>query len=142
MISSPLIAGFRSRARIGALARSTGGRQPLTYNPGSTSITSDTTERDYFVVAAGAAGAGAGVAAGAAGAGASAGFASAGFASSFGFGASLALHPSPKAITLITNTIARKSIIHFFIPHHLLSHRIENPPFSRDSSPRSGKKWP
>src|SRR5512139_1178517 len=100
MISSPLVAAFRSGACVGALARSTGGRQPITCNHGSSDLTPDTTERDYFLVAAGAAGAaGAGVAAGAAGAGASAGFASAGFASSFGFGASLALHPSPKAIT-------------------------------------------
>jgi hypothetical protein len=70
----------------------------------------------YFLVASGAAGAGAGVAAGAGGAGASAGF-----ASSFGFSGALALHPIPMETTLITKTIARKSKIHFFICLHLLS---------------------
>jgi hypothetical protein len=57
----------------------------------------------YFLVASGAAGAGAGVAAGAAGAGASAGF-----ASSLGFSGALALHPIPIETTLITKTMAKK----------------------------------
>jgi hypothetical protein len=69
-------------------------------------------------VAAGAAGAGAGVPAGAAGAGASAGFTS---SLAAGFGASLALHPIPITAKLITNTIASKRKIHFFISLHLLS---------------------
>jgi hypothetical protein len=70
----------------------------------------------YFLVASGAAGAGAGVAAGAGGAGASAGF-----AASFGFSGAFDEHPIPMDTRLITKTIARKSKIHFFILLHLLS---------------------
>jgi hypothetical protein len=55
---------------------------------------------------------GAGVAAGSGGAGASAGFAS---SLAAGFGASLALHPTPNEAILITKTNARKRKIHFFM---------------------------
>jgi len=80
-------------------------------------------EPHYFLVAAGAAGAG--VAAGAAGAGASAGLTS---SLAAGFSGALGLHAIPMAAKLITKTSASKSKIHFFMYLHLLSNWLGTPP--------------
>jgi hypothetical protein len=72
----------------------------------------------YFLVASGAAGAGAGVASGAGGAGASAGF---GSSLTAGFSGSFWPHPVAMRAKFTTITNASKSKIHFFMCLHLLS---------------------